>query len=374
MKFGRILCFWLCTSLLAGTAAAQARKPTLQELAAAGGVEIQIIPAFALVKAPPYPDAFDVKLATPNPYPEMRAPDEREEKLRIAIDAEATRLWRAGDFAAVDAMAARFRGSERQTPSGFFKSEIFYEVFRDCHCKHPEEADAWAEMAKAYRAAYPKSPTPILIQATLMMDDAWKQATHGHPDLYMRRLDEAGRLISGNWDIASQDPHVYALIGLLAMSSGVDKPAFLKMSDQIATHAGDYAPAWFAAIDNLSPDWRDDPRLIETLARKAQAGAGADAKTLYARLLYHAWAFTGDDWFFKRAGADRELLRSSTAEFLKRYPDMHNFQMMAQMACSLQDWAMAEPLIARLQVFAPQTYTGFPEYITCRRDIYYRHH
>lgn len=370
--------------LAGGGAEAQAgfQRPTqtLQEMAARKGVSVISYAPGAIVYANGFPDAFDVKPDAPNPYPGMRVASETEYKLREMIDLQAAGLFHGGDFAALEDMAEKFRTTDRLTPSGAFKSEVFYEVFRFCHCKHPEEVQAWEARVQKYRDAFPKSPTPLLIKAGFMIDDAWYDLQHGPGGAtvrglaYRTALEAAGKLLADNWDVASQDKQAYALLGVLTMSSGGDRVTFDRLVDQIADKAPDYLPAWFSAIDNLSPQWRDDPQLIEQIARRAAAGKGEEAKDLYARLIYHAWAFTRDDWFFKRAAADRKLLHASSQSFISHHPDQHSFVMMAEIACSAQDWEMAEPLIARMQVLSPVSYADFPGYMACRRDIHNRHH
>ena len=56
--------------------------------------------------------------------------------------------------------------------------------------------------------------------------------------------------------------------------------------------------------------------------------------------------------------------------FVSLRPDVSNFVKMAGLACALQDWDMAEPLFARMQRLDGASYSDFPGYADCRRDIY----
>lgn len=370
--------------LAAGSAQAQPgfQRPTqtLQEMAARRGVVASSYAPGAIVYAGSFPDAFDVRPEEPNPYPRMRISSDSEFKVRHAIDAEASRLFHAENWTALEDMADRLRTRDRLTPVGDFKLEAFYEVFRFCHCKHPEEVSAWEARAERYRQAFPQSPTPLLIKTSFMIDDAWWDLQRGPGGSTVRGLayrtgiDAAGKLMADNWDIVSQDRQAFAVLGVLTVSSEASRPVFDKLIDQIADKAPEYTPAWTSAITYLSRQWGDDPQLVERIARRAALGKGDEAEGLYARLLHHAWTLAGDDGFFRRAGVDRRLLRNSALSFLSQHPDMPNFVMMAEIACSLQDWEMAEPLIARMQVLAVPSYADFPQYTACRRDIYsYRH-
>jgi hypothetical protein len=365
-----------------GVANAQAgfQQPsqTLREMVARRGAEMSRPAPAASAYAYGSAGAFDLQPNDPNPYPGMRISGDTEGKVRQGIDADVTRLFHAENFLALEKLAEKFRTSDRFTPVGDSKSEAFYEAFRYCHCKHAEEVGLWRERAERYRQTFPKSPTPLLIRTGFLIDDAWYALERGPGGSTVRRLAfraalaEAGRLLANNWDVVSLDNRVYALFAMIVISSDADRGVFDQMVDRIAAAAPDYAPAWFGVVDGLSPQWRDDPRLIERIARRA--ATGDDAEGLYARVLHHAWAFKRDAGFLKRAAPDHKLLHASALRFVSQHPDVSNFVMMASFACALQDWDMAEPLLARMQALDATSYADFPGYEACRRDIYNHRH
>src|SRR5262249_23277547 len=158
-----------------------------------------------------------------------------------------------------------FRTTDVRLASGVFKSQAFYEGLDFCGCqpRNDERIIRLAEMAKRYVAAYPQSPSAIVIDALMRESEAWRQFRAafgaGGPARDMLAfhdsISDVASYLSHNWEVAKKDPFAYAMLSRLAMEAGFPPDAVDAIMRRVATDQPDYMPAWFAAADYATTKW-----------------------------------------------------------------------------------------------------------------------
>ncbi|MEZ5853320.1 MAG: hypothetical protein R3D67_00695 [Hyphomicrobiaceae bacterium] len=143
--------------------------------------------------------------------------------------------WHKDDTATLESIAAGIREGHQRTADGDWRSLQFYEALKDIFAssnfrKHEEPEDD--RVLEHWRAAFPRSPTPVIARALLLLrrsENAKRTVALDRPPTTgwipeKEKLEEARQLLETNRAMATVDPywHVAWLTTLDALDSSTD--------------------------------------------------------------------------------------------------------------------------------------------------------
>jgi hypothetical protein len=259
------------------------------------------------------------------------------DQVKTAVDSK--------DYAALNAMAEKYRTRRARTPSGTWKLAYFYYgVLGHLPAENPG--------AKCLRigdgvfadwiAADPEAAAPYIAQAAALTGygrclrgGAYASATV--PDAVAAMLEQVHKardVLERHRDVASIDPQYYAeWIDILQVDTrpGDDIDAVL---DEATKREPYYHQTYFSAARYLLPQWHGRPGDIDRLARyAADRSAGDDGEGAYVRVF---WSLE-DCHCFHLADTDWPKLKDAMRDVMKAYPNDWNAANFARFSCAASD-------------------------------------
>lgn len=305
-----------------------------------------------------------------------------ELKERQAIKTEVGRLLDTADFAGLEAMAADYRDRQSRTRSGVWKLTVFYSGFHAKARFNGKDDPRWKEMSdklRAWQAAYPESPAPVIANAVVMKRYArslkpvvifQRASTVSTEDAaFVSALMANKAYLEKHKSVAARDPHYYVVWSNLAFALGADPAEFFDTVDEGMQAHPDYYQLYFAAMDFHAPQLRGDAKAVEAFANMAvertkdQEGLG-----LYARVYWYAMsAFFGED-MFRRSMVDWTKMSKGIDDVLARYPDQWNINNFALVSCLAGDAAKTRALLDRIEGYPiSQVWKSHDTFRSCQR-------
>jgi Domain of unknown function (DUF4034) len=298
-----------------------------------------------------------------NETPAEAAPTETSERAVLIQDVKT--LFEANDFAALETMAAQFRASRERTRSGIWKLSVFYRALHEATLIERDDNRAWARISarlRAWLAAYPKSPTPIVANGIVLKRYAWVQRPRfllmeisaPSEDRFVSTLKMARNYLEANQELAGQDPHYYVVLSDLASALGEDAGRFYTMIEAGLAKEPEYYPLYFAGLDYFAPVGADGSKrsVFRNLAAYAntmvERTAQAEGSSIYARLYWHATQAGYGDQLVGPSGFSWDRVAKGIDDVLAKYPDRWNAENFARLACLSGDRAKARALIAKV--------------------------
>lgn len=276
---------------------------------------------------------------------EAQTNDERAERNQVftavgaAVDAR--------DYAALNALADRYRISRARTPSGSWKSELLYAMLahrlhRNLVVKSSCESHDRGFIA-GWKASDPDQPAAIVAEAYMLMAEAWCIRGSGYADtvpgpamrMFQLRMQMAHDLLEVHHDTASVDPEYYAAMARAYRGLNRTYTALIALLDEAAEREPYYLNAYFEASFHFLPQWGGGPEAMAYFARYVAAKTETSDKTGFYYRIY--WHLEDCNCSAQVAGWDREALKQGMRDVYERYPVPFNAQRMIDDNCRAGD-------------------------------------
>lgn len=267
---------------------------------------------------------------------------ENEFETRIAIIDAVKEQVIARDFEALNRTADEFRLGRNRTPSGTWKLTYFHgglsnEIF-GADTQSKTCVNHLADFARDWREHDPLHPASYLAEAHAYLDYAWCVRGRGYADqvsfkdsmIFLYNVMIAQEILEKNSEIASLDPHYYALLISIYKASGTDIGSFHSLLLEGVEQEPEYYATYFEAAQYLLPRWHGSREAVAELANFATRVTEAkEGQSLYARIY---WALGGLDGV-SRTMFEWERVVAGMHDVMERYPDRWNAMSFARMAC-----------------------------------------
>jgi hypothetical protein len=250
-------------------------------------------------------------------------------------------MVRRRDFAGIDAAARRYREVSALTPSGTSTLAEFYGGI-ERQLGSGENAAGCSYTAGPFIKAS-RSPTPYIVEAAMLSDNAWCLRGSGFADevsdksftLFHRQLAVAEKVLKEHRTIAAVDPAFYEVLLDIYNDGGRDESDYKGLLDEAVQRHPGYLNIYFSAARHYLPKWGGSYAAIDALARRAEQQLPATGNAGgYVRVY---WYLIGCDCYDQRMLIDPLLLKRSMSETLARFPDEWNVANFAVIACRTGD-------------------------------------
>lgn len=300
---------------------------------------------------------------------------------RERITASAFALLLEEDFEALTRMAREYRSSGGRTSSGIWALTIFHQAVGRPGGPSTRERGYWDELegkARRWAERYSAEPAAHICRAQLALSRAWairgrKYAKEVDPkdwNSFREAVEVAGRILMQQKQIASADPHWYAVMIEVAMLQSWDGNRFAELALEGLSKHPDYYPTYFSITRKLEPKWGGSGEAIESFANAAvDRTRGTEGMGMYARIYWYASSDQYGDDLFSQSKIDWPRMRSGIEDVLAHYPDQWNIQNFARFSCLAGDLALTKDLLERVESDPmPQVWLGPWEFQTCREQ------
>lgn len=260
--------------------------------------------------------------------------------------AEIARLMANDDFAALDAMAARFRKGELNA-AGQSRLGRFYICMSRAIGTSRQEVQVWNDWS-AWAARWvqhaPKSAAAHLITARIPLNLAWSYRGNGYANTVnaddwtqFHEYNAVSRAyLQSHEDVAGGDPFWHEMNVLIALRESADDDEMLALVDRAAKAFPDYEPLHLIAMEYFTPAWGGSAQKMEAFARHSMASAPKKKRAMrYARLYWSATQYSPDH--FRAAKPDWPLMRQGLDEIAQQYPTIDNLESIVRYACLARD-------------------------------------
>jgi hypothetical protein len=299
-----------------------------------------------------------------------------EIETRAQIAYEATKLYNAEDFAALDRLFDEARTKSTRTPGGMWQLWVLHHGVLDAGGVPHDDAQWQAQLQRAQRwvAQRPGSVTAPLVVAETELAHARAvgcgectvvdESKRGI--LYRIALEHARTVFTNVKDKSAVDPQWYADMLEIGWSQRWAPATVDAMLTEAGKRVPDYYTTWFnAAQYALDRDDDQGPAEIEALARRAMAdNPGKDGALLYARIWWHADEKRFGPHLFTQTPVVWKDFDAGMRELLARYPDDWNRNRYAQFACYAKHPERARELMRGHQPIAG-AWDSFEAYAAC---------
>lgn len=260
-------------------------------------------------------------------------------------------------FDKLEARADELRQQRKLLPDGEYVIDSFYYGVKNMVAPDGslDNDEHMKKCIAKWRAAYPKSATPVIVMGEYLYQRAWQIRGRGFTPAvwgedgkeFNKRVRETISFLGREKQLASTDPRWYPLMIRALNSAGGErkKGAERKKIDTIAKEGLAKYPwyyrTYYRYFETLFPHWGGSTVRMNQWAHQAVAGAPpAIAPELYARLYWYANTSLNRVRFM--AGpVDWKLMKTSTDAILKSYPTISNYEMAATFGCYSLDEAQA---------------------------------
>lgn len=294
--------------------------------------------------------------AVAQPMPEG-VPDEMQEHMQI--QREVGELMKRDNFAALDALAARYREGAERTSSGIWKLDVFYKAVFEEHfyVEEPPPSrwvarQAWAER---WVEAFPQSPTAHMVVARELHYRGLKfRGTGYYSEIpaknlegFRRYRDKAAAYLEAHKAVASKDPYYYSTLENVANVSNWSDERFRAIFDEGTARHPDFPAIYYVAMTHATPQWGGSADATRELLKHALTRVPAKQRaSLYALMVTEAMK----DWrgtLFDKGVVDWKLMRRGMDDVMKQYPTPWNIQTFALMSCYAKDRVATRALLKR---------------------------
>jgi len=262
--------------------------------------------------------------------------------------------------AELDRIITEFREQRDRTSSGLWKLRLVYhgttQIISEVAPPYDGILAANREMVELWIREHPSSPAPYVFLAAMLRNHAL--ATLRNPLEATKRtpwndgsapLAALRAFLLEHKQVASSDPHWYALMIEVMGLQGEGRDAILLMLDEAVRREPLYYETYFAAARAIIGSSDQPVADLENLARYAvRMTERSEGTSLYARLYWIALREMGDPEFFSAMTQHWPQMRESILDVLARYPDQWNIQNFAYFACLAQDKPTSRSLMSKV--------------------------
>ncbi|WP_378944666.1 hypothetical protein [Mesorhizobium sp. ANAO-SY3R2] len=290
-------------------------------------------------------------LALPFLLPILEPLDARANEItqRQTIQKAVASAFINGRFDELDAMAHQFRTGRERTESGLWKLTIFYSSFNPetfYSNDDPASFDRFEAQALAWIKAKPTSPTAKIVYADALSKHAWflrggdyyNNLTDQQRSGYHKYLRKHRDHFLAIKEEASEDPHWYALMVLVAKEEGWPDDAFYELLVEAADREPYYYQTYFFAIDRNLPKWGGSVDEIDALITSAtDRTRELDGHSFMARAFWVASSYDPATLDTASLRANWSDIAKGFQDLVSRYPDQWNINAYAKFSCLAKD-------------------------------------
>jgi len=247
------------------------------------------------------------------------------------------------DIDRLEAFTAWMRGGPGRFKSGqLYATEFYQEIVPYVHSNSPyhrEALDRW-------KARFPKSPTPHLLQAAsqaylaganemlaLLSDFPREPSERSEADLEVAR-----RYLLTHKDVASSDPYYWVLLVEISTLLGRDADEILEIIDEGLRNEPRNFDLVEVGAHYFSPKWHGDAERLEAFATSmSERFLPVDGPGVYARIYWQALRTQYKLGLFKLARISWQRMNAAIIGLRARYPTEAHDNIGALLACLAGD-------------------------------------
>ncbi len=257
-------------------------------------------------------------------------------------------LFDARDFAALETVARRWQGGRERFLDGHWKIQTFFDSFDAITFKSGAEREAFYAGLDAWKAAYPHSPIPYIINASVLRSHAWHARGNGYAHtvteggwrLFQDRLALGRSELEAVHDRRNEFPQWYLIMQIIALGQGWPRAEYDRMFEEAIAVEPEYHFFYFHKARYLLPKWFGKPGewvdFVNALPRRFPDGRG---EMLYAYTVWNMRVEVDQELketrgkFFRDTGLDWEVCRAGFERLRSRYPQsdwiVNNYALLA---------------------------------------------
>jgi Zn-dependent protease len=264
-----------------------------------------------------------------------------------------------GDYAFLEAAAARFRATKSRTPAGGFELASFYKAFEIEPSDDPAADDRSLVAAEA-RAAnwavqFPNSPTPRIVYGLLLIQHAWVCRGAGDinsvkPDGMLRfddELKQASDYLVQYKTIAAVDAHWYVAMLNVALGQSWQPSEYEALLSEALDRFPDYPTLYAQGAMYYLPQWQGSIDALDAYVEDSVSRSRAISGTQEYARIYAAMADTGfaRQNIFLTTHANWVRMLNGFLEIAHTYPDQTVWEEIFQFACEAGDRITAHAML-----------------------------
>lgn len=302
---------------------------------------------------------------------------ENEIAERQRITEEARHLYYQGPDK-IEALFESYRTDKSRTSSGIWKLTNAYAFLENLQRDWTNTANTdWnGKKLKEWRVKYPDSPVPYLFQSaidlhqtTAILNDRLARSTYPGGDAALRaKLAEAKANLETNKEIASKDPHYYALLIRIMRNQGAELSMILDVAMEGADRHPEYYSIYFEAVLAIAHGskrpFEDIEALANTAVEKTRATLGEE---VYVRIYWYALQMVVGIDGAQNLKWNWEKIKNSMETVLSRYPAQWNIQNFAMYSCFFGDAPQTRTMMEKVKgVPLPEVWSQTELHDMCR--------
>lgn len=255
------------------------------------------------------------------------------------------------DFETLEKWAEEYRSTKASFESGGSILQQYYSSFTYLLKGGDTERamKTWEQTAKKWMKAFPKSPTPYIAHANMLIAYAWsirgdKVASEVWEEDWAKfhaELKKAETLLLKHKSVSDRDPNWYSKMIGLKMALKGSLQDVLDLAEEGTKKYPDFLPTYDAVFVYLHPNWHGNVNKMEAWAKiAAERSQEKHGNAVYAYLYKGLLGWSGAD-FFMRSKVDFARFKKGVSDGLERNPTKLGFAEARDVACQLKDaeWA-----------------------------------
>lgn len=266
---------------------------------------------------------------------------------RFKIRYKASELLLKEDYKTLSALAKAYRDTEEKTSGGRWKLRFVYHgiyeaistvLERDYNIK---TWDKYEKELLNWTRQQPNEPAAHISYAFFLINKAWiyrgtsyaKNVSKENWILFHTEVNKAIKYLNEHKDVASQDPHWYAVILNLAKLDSWSRLKFYDMVNEAINRYPNYDGIYEFTLYYMDPKWNGySKKEIEDIAQKI-ISATKNKDGAYARFYWMAKDILEQKGSHPDFDINWKTMRDSMEKLSKKYPSQHNYNGFAYLSC-----------------------------------------
>jgi hypothetical protein len=266
--------------------------------------------------------------------------------LRQTIENKVMLAVQSGDFDTLEKMAETYRASKTVIADGTTELEVFYDStgwYFDL-ASEDEDIKRWYDGITKWQAAYPKSPTAVMMHALTLYNHAWQIRGNSYADKvwkndwanFQSKILEAKKVLEDSKATTSGDARWYSLMIAINGSMGEKKAVLLALAREGLNSRPTSLRIHTVLMNYLLPKWGGSRKLMHEWVDEAVAlTRSTEGDIFYARLYWTVLGEFEKDEFNKMI--DWPRMKKAFDDLLERYPNIKNMEGSLRIACASRD-------------------------------------
>jgi hypothetical protein len=193
------------------------------------------------------------------------------------------------------------------------------------------------------------SPAPYIFLANAYMNYGWQRSENSHDAKkadFLAQTRIARKLLEDNKQVASADPHWYAVMARVAAAQQWSEKDIQPLYAEAIQARPNYYETYFQFMDALVPYWKDSALGAIAFAHKAAEATRAQGTTeIYMRIVWHAMIANYAPYMLP---INLPEMHASIEDLVAQYPTRWNLNNMAHIACRSGDKPLTKSLIDKM--------------------------